>query len=93
MKRIARLLMLAAIAAAVPAYAETAWTVAHATSGSNTTFTVTRNDSSAAETVLFRTVGLSAFAGQHFAATNGTLAFAAAFLPSTLFYRISAKQE
>ena len=77
MKRIARLLMLAAIAAAIPAYAETTWTVAHATSGSNTTFTVTRNDSSSAETVLFRTVGLDAFAGQHFAATNGTLAFAA----------------
>ena len=78
MKTVLKSFVLAAVAILAAAVrAETTWTVTSATSGPTTTFTVTRDRSSTAETVLFRTVGLSAFAGQHFAATNGTLAFAA----------------
>ncbi len=78
MKTVLKSFVLAAVAILAAAVrAETTWTVTSATSGATTTFTVTRDRSSTAETVLFRTVGLSAFAGQHFAATNGTLAFAA----------------
>ncbi len=46
-------------------------------SGSGNSFTISRNgDTSAAETVLYRTVPLSAFPGQHYTAKSGTLAFA-----------------
>ena len=46
---------------------------------SENTFTITRSGSgtNAAETVRYRTVSLSAFAGTHFTAATGTLAFAA----------------
>ena len=40
------------------------------------TFTVTRDDASSAETVHYRTVSLSALAGEHFVEASGTLAFA-----------------
>ena len=46
-------------------------------SGSGNSFTISRSgDTSAAETVLYRTVPLSAFPGQHYTAKSGTLAFA-----------------
>ncbi len=41
------------------------------------TFTVTRDDASSAETVLYRTVSLTALAGEHFVEASGTLTFAA----------------
>ena len=78
MKSMMKPLMLAVAAIlTAAARAETTWTVTSSTSGSNTTFTVTRQYSSTSETVLYRTTGLTAFAGQHFTATNGALAFAA----------------
>ena len=74
---------LAAIAAAVPALAST-FNITSSTSGNTltgytTTFSITRSGEGidAAETVNFRTVGLSAYAGQHYTATNGVIAFAA----------------
>ena len=63
MKTLLKSFMLAAVAILAAAVrAETTWTVTSATSGPTTTFTVTRDRSSTAETVLFRTMGLSAFA-------------------------------
>ena len=46
--------------------------------GSGNTFTISRSGvgTNAAETVLYRTVGLSAYSGQHFTAKSGTLDFA-----------------
>ena len=58
--------------AALPAQAST-FTVG----GSGNTFTVSRSgDTSAAETVHYRTVPLSAFPGQHYTEKSGTLVFA-----------------
>ena len=62
----------AALGAALPAQAST-FTVG----GSGNTFIVTRDDTTAAETVNYRTVSLSAYAGQHYTAKSGTLTFAA----------------
>ena len=46
-------------------------------SGSGSSFTITRSgDTSAAETVRYRTVPLSAFPWQHYNATNGVIVFA-----------------
>jgi len=39
-------------------------------------FTITRSSGTAAETVHYRTVGLSAYGGQHFTGTSGSLTFA-----------------
>ena len=44
------------------------------TSGSK--FIISRSDSTTSETVLYRTIPLTAFPGQHFTATNGVLTFA-----------------
>ena len=69
---LAALLAAVAIGATLPAHAST-FTVG----GSGNTFTITRTgDTSAAETVLYRTVPLSAFPGKHYTATSGTLTFA-----------------
>lgn len=63
--------------AAPAAHADgTGWSVACSNSGTTTTFTIRRTDTSKAETVRYRTVSLSAFEGQHFNAKNGTLKFA-----------------
>ena len=71
-KAIASLLASAAIGAALPAQAST-FTVG----GSGNNFTITRHgDTSAAETVHYRTVPLSAFPGQHYTEKGGTLVFA-----------------
>ena len=62
----------AALGAALPAQAST-FTVG----GSGNNFTITRlGDTSAAETVYYRTVPLSAFPGQHYTEKGGTLVFA-----------------
>ena len=72
--------MLAAVCAA--AVATSATFPAHASTftvgGSGNTFTISRSGvgTNAAETVLYRTVGLSAYSGQHFTAKSGTLDFA-----------------
>ena len=76
-KRINRVLALvltiAALAMGQSAWAENTWTVSN-TSGS--TFTITRSgDLSVAETVCFRTVSLSAIAGQHFTDISDQLTF------------------
>ena len=70
--------MLAAIAtsAILSAHASN-FTITSTTSGSTTKFIVSRNDTTAAETVNLRTVPLSAYPGQHFTAKSGTLTFAA----------------
>ena len=65
------------LVAGTSAFAASTFTITSSTSGSSTRFIVTRDDATAAETVRYRTVGLSACAGQHFAATSGTLNFAA----------------
>ncbi len=55
------------------AWAQSTWTVQN-TSGS--TFTVSRSNTSIAETVIYRTVNLSAYAGIHYVAKSDTLIFA-----------------
>ena len=45
--------------------------------GSGSSFTISRSgDTNAAETVLYRTVPLSAFPGQHFTAASDSISFA-----------------
>ena len=53
------------------------FTITSSTSGSSARFIVTRDDTTAAETVNYRTVSLSAYAGQHYTAKSGTLTFPA----------------
>ena len=54
--------------------AENGWTIQTSTSGSVTTFTISRTNTAVAETVRYRFVNLSAYAGQHYnvTATNGS---------------------
>ena len=55
-----------------------AWAQDFTVTNSGSTFTVTRSGSSLpAQSVCYRTVSLSAIAGQHFTAASGTLTFAA----------------
>ena len=81
---IALLLMFFLLAALLPLTAESAqadsvgsYSVSCTTNGTTTTFTVTRTNTAAAETLRYRTVSISAFAGQHFISVNGTISFAA----------------
>jgi len=55
------------------ARAEDTWTITN----SGSTFTISRTESTYARTVLYRTVSLSAFSGQHFIPVSGSLTFAA----------------
>ena len=72
--RLALAALAALLLAAAPARAASTFSV----TASGNTFTITRSgDVGSAETVRFRTVGISAFPGQHFVATNGVLEFAA----------------
>lgn len=76
-KRINRVLALvltiAALAMGQSAWAENTWSVSNT---SSSTFTITRSgDLSVTETVCFRTVSLSAIAGQHFTDISGQLTF------------------
>ena len=64
------LLIYIVMLAATQTWAST-WTVTN----SGSTFTITRSSSSGSETVLYRTVSLSAYAGQHFTEVSGSLTF------------------
>lgn len=69
------------------ALAESSWTVeftGHDNNTNVTTFTITRSEKTYEQTVLYRTVGLSAYAGQHFTATSGSLTFAASETSKTV---------
>ena len=77
MKAKAILTVILLLAAGFTAAAEGIWTVTSSTSGTNTTFAIKRTDATYPQTVLYRTVGLSAFAGQHYNAVSGSLTFAA----------------
>ena len=71
-KTVAAMIAAVAASAILPAAAST-FTVG----GSGNNFTISRTgDTSAAETVLYRTVPLSAFPGQHYTEKGGTLVFA-----------------
>lgn len=75
---IAALLTIAALTVGQNAWAASTWSVTSSTSGTTTTFTISRSgDTSAAETVYYRTVSLGAMEGQNFNAVSGTLNFAA----------------
>ena len=78
-KIICTLLTLAALALTGPAaWGESTWTVevtSHDSSTHKTTFTITRPDKTHAQTVRYRTVGLSAYAGQNFTGTSGSISF------------------
>lgn len=76
-KVLALVLTIAALAAGQSAWAASTWSVTSSTSAGITTFTITRSESTAAETVHYRTVSLSAIEGQHFTAVSGILTFAA----------------
>ena len=67
-------ILLLLLLASSGAWAQSTWTVQN-TSGS--TFTVSRSNTSVAETVIYRTVNLSAYAGIHYTAKSDTLIFAA----------------
>lgn len=80
MKTKAILTAILLMAAGLTAAAESSWTVeftSHDNSTNVTTYTITRTEKTYAQTVLYRTVGLSAFGGQNFIATSGSLAFTA----------------
>jgi len=76
-KVLALVLTIAALAAGQSARAASTFIVTSSTGAGITTFTITRSESTAAETVHYRTVSLSAIEGQHFTAVSGTLNFAA----------------
>ena len=67
-----RLLLLLLLLAPSGAWAQSGWTVENR---SGSTFTVSRTNTSVAETVRYRTVNISAYAGQHYTAATGTLTF------------------
>lgn len=58
------------LAAGVIANAQNGWDIQPSTSGNVTTFTITRTNTSVAETVKYRLVNLSAYAGQHYYVTQ-----------------------
>lgn len=64
------------MAAGLMARAESTWTVTNDDGASNT-FTIKRSEKGYAQKVLYRTISLSAYAGQHFTDTYGTLEFLA----------------
>lgn len=75
---LALVLTIVALMTGQEAWAESNWTVqytSHDDQTNVTTFTVTRKDKTYAQTVRYRTVGLSAYAGQHFNATDGFVSF------------------
>ena len=78
------LLTIAALTAGQSARAASTWNVTSTTNAGITTFTITRSESTAAETVHYRTVSLSALEGQHFTAVSGTLTFTAGQTSNTV---------
>ena len=76
----ALMLTIAALMAGQSAWAASTFTIeaSHDNSTNKTTFTITRSGSSLPQqTINYRTVNLSAFAGQHYAAVSGTYTFPA----------------
>ena len=55
-----------ALMAGQTAWAENGWDIQASTSGTTTTFTISRTNTAVAETVKYRLVNLSAYAGQHY---------------------------
>lgn len=79
-KVLALVLTIAALATGQTAWAESTWTVevtSHNDNTNVTTFTITRSEKTYAQKVLYRTVGLTAYAGQNFTAVSGELEFLA----------------
>lgn len=78
---LALVLTMAALATGQSAWAEQTWSVYSDTytteNNRYTTFTVTRTETTAAETVKYRTVSLTALAGKYFEEKTGDLEFAA----------------
>jgi len=69
-------LTIAALAVGQSAWATNTFSITSSTSGNLTTFTITRSgDTSVSETVFYRTVSLSAYAGYNFTENNGELVF------------------
>ena len=73
---LALVLTIAALMTGQRAWAESSWEVTNNYGNSNT-FTITRSEKGYAQKVLYRTISLSAYAGQHFTAKNGELEFLA----------------
>ena len=70
------ILAIALLAIGQSVWAQDKFTVTNSTSGQTTTFTITRNTGTdVSETVMYRTVGLSAIAGKHFTDKSGNLVF------------------
>lgn len=70
MKTKAILTAILLLVAGVIARAENGWDIQANTNGSVTTFTISRTNTAVAETVYYRLVNLSAFAGEHYKVTN-----------------------
>ena len=64
------------LSAGLTAAAESTWTVTNDNGASNT-FTIKRSETGYAQKVLYRTISLSAYAGQHYTAKYGELEFLA----------------
>ena len=67
-------LTIVALAMGQTAWAESTWTVTNDNGNSNT-FTIKRSETGYVQKVLYRTISLSAYAGQHFTAKYGELEF------------------
>ena len=67
---LALVLTIAALMTGQRAWAENGWDIQASTSNNVTTFTITRTNTAVAETVYYRLVNLSAYAGQHYKVTN-----------------------
>ena len=62
--------MLTLLCCCTGAWAENDWDIQESTSGNVTTFTIIRTNTAAAETVKYRLVNLSAYAGEHYNVTQ-----------------------
>ena len=62
--------MLTLLCCCTGAWAENDWNIQKSTSGNVTTFTITRTNTAVAETVKYRLVNLSAYAGEHYNVTQ-----------------------
>lgn len=78
-KALTAVLLFIGIALGQNAFAESSWTInsSYNSSTKKTKFTVKRSEYTYPQTVLYRTVGLSAYAGQHYTAVSGELNFMA----------------
>ncbi|WP_288286552.1 hypothetical protein [uncultured Prevotella sp.] len=73
---LALVLTIVALMTGQEAWAESSWTVTNS-NGSSNTFTIKRSEKGYAQTVHFRTISISAYAGQHFTAVNMDYTFPA----------------